>query len=571
MPLGANEDEQEEENEESGLSPPRRVSGGSASLRGSASDQENVSIEAAVEAAFGGCAPPGGPLFGSFLMGAPKFHGRVLLVCGLTKWSLGMPLFLPIYIHEKYTPPSCEMPRDEWPAPTRGSVAYTWGLCCGQEWVLAQLSTIFFVGSLVGVLLGGFLSDRYGRRPVALGFGLLNVTCVVGGAISPNVIVYCICRMLCGAADIAVMMSNFTVAVEWVPAGWRSSVAGILFCATAFGELSLVPLCLGTVAFFSGSWRALSLCVGLLSSIAVILQYMFVPESPRWLHAQGRREEAAETLREAAKLNSLGERDRSRNAKFLEVVGALSGDSLEPRPVSPSEGLTASEPSQYHELIKALKKVSTWAMTLLWFSASLGYFALSLAADLFGEGASLYMVAGFSAFCEIPAGLFAAWAQEQPKIGRRLSTTVFFTFGGCLLLLMQFLGGPYQAAVAVVSKFFMTCAFDILYVFTSEVFSTSLRCTALGLCSGAARAASMMAPEVLGFLSCGTSMTIIGAFAMTSAVVCRVLLPETRNAAHETPGNPGGPPAGCRSSLSPLHLEQSIENVSCSARSNADV
>lgn len=47
---------------------------------------------------------------------------------------------------------------------------------------------------------------------------------------------------------------------------------------------------------------------------------------------------------------------------------------------------------------------------------------------------------------------------------------------------------------ALIGKCFITCAFAIIYVFTSELFPTSVRSTVLGLCSMWARIGGMLAP-----------------------------------------------------------------------------
>jgi MFS family permease len=44
------------------------------------------------------------------------------------------------------------------------SIANEWKLYCEDEWKLELIGSLFFLGGFVGVGLGGFLSDKYGRR-----------------------------------------------------------------------------------------------------------------------------------------------------------------------------------------------------------------------------------------------------------------------------------------------------------------------------------------------------------------------------------------------------------------------
>lgn len=60
---------------------------------------------------------------------------------------------------------------------------------------------------------------------------------------------------------------------------------------------------------------------------------------------------------------------------------------------------------------------------------------------------------------------------------------------------------------ALIGKCFITCAFAIIYVFTSELFPTSVRGTVIGLCSMWARIGGMLAP-FSSELVCGALLCI---------------------------------------------------------------
>merc|ERR1712050_541967 len=52
---------------------------------------------------------------------------------------------------------------------TTETFASKFGLVCGDKNILYDLKSIGFVGLMVNTILGGVLSDKYGRRPVILG------------------------------------------------------------------------------------------------------------------------------------------------------------------------------------------------------------------------------------------------------------------------------------------------------------------------------------------------------------------------------------------------------------------
>jgi len=169
---------------------------------------------------------------------------------------------------------------------------------------------------------------------------------------------------------------------------------------------------------------------------------------------------------------------------------------------------------------------STWAMALLWFTAAMTYYGISLGASVLSKGMSLYAAAAMSASSEIPAAFLAAWLLERPELGRRLSTTVLYLLGGICCVALPWVPEIAMPLLAVTGKFFVTSAFDAIYVYASEVFATEIRGSAMGFCSVSARIGSVLAPEV-ALLGTNGMMSFFGLFAISSAVACRMVLAET--------------------------------------------
>jgi len=178
-------------------------------------------------------------------------------------------------------------------------------------------------------------------------------------------------------------------------------------------------------------------------------------------------------------------------------------------------------------LSAAVRRLSTWVMALLWFTASMTYYGISLAIKEFSHGLGLYASAGMSACIEVPAALLAAWLLEQRTLGRRLSTTGLFAVGGAFCMLLPAMPADATVYVAVAGKLFLTSAFDSIYVYASEVFETAVRGSAMGFCSFAARLGSISAPQASTFLTADQIMLLFGAFSLVSASLCRTALPET--------------------------------------------
>ena len=136
-----------------------------------------VTIDEGIAEAFGAAARggPEGILKGLVLWGVPPFQKRVLLAGGANKIFLALAVWIPLFTHQKYAPPDCAADPTTWPAPEgHDSIAYTWRLCCGDEWKLAAINSAYFVGAFIGASFGGVLCDAVGRRSSTIGAVVLN-------------------------------------------------------------------------------------------------------------------------------------------------------------------------------------------------------------------------------------------------------------------------------------------------------------------------------------------------------------------------------------------------------------
>lgn len=168
---------------------------------------------------------------------------------------------------------------------------------------LAFLNTIMIVGGLVGRLGTGYLADRKGRR-YALSFNLLLYT--LGGvlsAVAPNQSVLEISRFIVGVGLGGEFTVGLTLVAEMVATKYRGPVAASLNIGSggvgnfvAFGLFAIVlgPLnnALGGTAT---SWRWLYVLLAVPAVLVVVIR-RYMPESPRFLLAKGRIDEANAAL-----------------------------------------------------------------------------------------------------------------------------------------------------------------------------------------------------------------------------------------------------------------------------------
>jgi putative MFS transporter len=151
-----------------------------------------------------------------------------------------------------------------------------------------------FLGMFVGASAMGLVADRVGRRPAfLLNLGIYSLF-TLAGSVSPNAIVLIVTRFLAGVGIGAQTPLSDAYLSELLPARVRGRMMAVAytigFCGIPAIGLSarlMVPL---AVLGLQG-WRWLFVAGGLGGALIWLLQ-RYVIESPRWLEAKGRHEEA---------------------------------------------------------------------------------------------------------------------------------------------------------------------------------------------------------------------------------------------------------------------------------------
>jgi|SRR5580704_4438217 putative MFS transporter len=165
------------------------------------------------------------------------------------------------------------------------------GLNSGE---VAWLQAAAFFGSAVGALFFGDLADRIGRRRVFV----LNLVAFVGlalvSAVVTEVWMLFVLRILIGVAIGADIAASISFLAELSPRGSRGGWTGAMPQITwSLGAMCAVLVDAGLYALVGAeSWR-LAFAAGALPAVAVLLLRRSLPDSPRWLLAHGRIEDAA--------------------------------------------------------------------------------------------------------------------------------------------------------------------------------------------------------------------------------------------------------------------------------------
>jgi sugar porter (SP) family MFS transporter len=156
------------------------------------------------------------------------------------------------------------------------------------------LTSMLLIGAMIGALAAGRVADKVGRRPTVLGTAAVFVVGVMLAAFSPSYGVLVGARVIIGLAVGSASMVVPLYIGEMVPPRIRGALVSFNQLAITSGILASYLVDYGLAS--SQNWR---LMFGL-AAIPAILMFtgmLFQRESPHWLIAQGREDEARDVLK----------------------------------------------------------------------------------------------------------------------------------------------------------------------------------------------------------------------------------------------------------------------------------
>ncbi|XP_014357532.2 organic cation transporter protein [Papilio machaon] len=378
-----------------------------------------------------------------------------------------------------------------------------------QEWKRALVGTVHNSGMFAAMLVTGAISDRFGRK-VAVGIAsFASFIFGIGRAFTNNYLAYLAMHFLEAGFGGGLYPSAYVLAVELVGLKQRVIVSAMCNMTFVVGEILLALL-----AWFVDSWR-IYIFILYSPAILVAIYVWFMNESARWLLSKGRREEAVNILKSAAKINNLDPRK-------LEL-DALGDPLLDPK------NQTVDKMSQFS---KAIRSTIIWKRLIicsfLWMTCSLVYYGLSI--NAMSLSANKYVTFMLVVVVEIPAYVIVVVVLD--KYGRKKTLVVNYVLCAVTNLLFAFLPKSdwWSIPIYLVGKWSVTLAYSSVYIYVSEVFPTNMRQTLISFCSTAGRIGSLVAPMTPLLHQYHSSMptVIFGGMCLISSMLV-LMLPETRN------------------------------------------
>ncbi|MFP5070207.1 MFS transporter [Pseudonocardia nantongensis] len=163
----------------------------------------------------------------------------------------------------------------------------TWDMTTAQAGAIGSYA---LVGMLVGALAVGALTDRLGRRKVVLAttawFSVSAGLC----AVAPNPEVFGLLRFLCGIGLGGMLPTAIALTSEYAPAARRQVYNSVVHVGYSTG--GVVATLVAIPVLPAVGWEVMYLIGAVPALVLLPLAYRYLPESPAFLVAHGRDDEA---------------------------------------------------------------------------------------------------------------------------------------------------------------------------------------------------------------------------------------------------------------------------------------
>jgi len=380
-----------------------------------------------------------------------------------------------------------------------------WDLVCDRSWLKTLAKLLLFTGFALGSFCSGLVSDRFGRKTAIWG---ASVTMCVFGVITsfvPWYPLFVLTWWVTGTMAIACYTAAFVWTMELCTGKWKIYIGMSMNYSWPTCRLIIAGL-----AFVFRNYTIHLQCISALVAVGSVIMY-WIPESPRWLIARSRMDEAKKILSDASKRN---------------------GKPVEPECIELTKPSAAGSKGGFLDIMKhPTLRCHTLIMYFNWFTTAFIMYGLALSWQELTDGLFLNFLIG--TLLDFPAKTLAMVLVQ--RVGRKYPYMVGSCTTGIMFLLTLFIERDVYPSnwpivvLALIGNFSTTMCFAILYMYTGELMPTTVRAAGVGSSSLVSKVGGTLSTTVaaLADIHVAIPTLIFSTMALTSGVITW-FVPETR-------------------------------------------
>ncbi|XP_058925943.1 solute carrier family 22 member 10 [Kogia breviceps] len=358
------------------------------------------------------------------------------------------------------------------------TIVTEWDLVCDYQSQKPVVQSLFMAGMLVGGLIYGHLSDRFGRKLI-LRWCLLQLaisgTCE---AFAPTFLIYCSLRFWSGCSAVVIIINNWMLIVEWTRTQSKAMVITLITCAISIGQIML-----GGLAFVFRDWHTLQLVVSI-PFFVFFFSSRWLVESARWLIITNKPDEGLKELKKVAHRNGIKNAEAALN---MEGLRATMQEELEAAQTKTTVFALFRTPNLRKRICLLL---------FVRFANTIPFFGIFFNLQHFGSNIFLFQVifGVLTALARCLAFLVLNY------MGRRPTQMLFMFLVGLSILTNTFVPQEMQTLRVTLASVGISCVAASITSYSvhyDELIPTLLRAKALGLDVMAARCGSALAPLLM--------------------------------------------------------------------------
>uniref|UniRef100_A0A8C6RQM5 Solute carrier family 22 (organic cation transporter), member 16 n=1 Tax=Nannospalax galili TaxID=1026970 RepID=A0A8C6RQM5_NANGA len=379
----------------------------------------------------------------------------------------------------------------------RNSVVCELNLVCDQKWYAVLIQPLF----MFGVLLGAFIFVvLWSTSTGVFFFGIASV-------FTFDYYIFMAARFLLAMAAGGYLVVVFVYVMEFIGKKSRTWASIHLHTFFVIGIMSVALL--GYLVRTQWLYQIILCTV----TVPFIVCCWMLPETPFWLLSEGRYEEAQGLV------NTMAVWNKSSSCDLVQLLSLDVNKSLVKNPYATKKHRLA-DLFHNHEITKM-----TLIIWLAWFMGCLGFYTFTLDSLLLEKHEYLHLF--LLSAMEITTYFIVCILLE--KVGRR-NSLVFFLLSNSLICGVFMNNYVLKVVVFLAAKIAIGSAFELLYVYTAELYPTIVKCSAMGSSSMVSRISNIIVPFSGQFIKIWIFLPqfLVGILALLSRLLS-LNLPETRD------------------------------------------